>query len=452
MDNVNGTIDQLYLGDYKPQAIETKWPKLAADKRYQYLKAHRDVLLDVWTAVDREDEYVNFETNYETNRKWAVLYGINQQTVTEGGTYAPNDTKLAFLSSANLSSFYQLTRNDKTYNNHLTIEQWHFLSRNIKDATRNHGHTATYYNSTFKKVCAVGNDQIFIQKPGSSAPCTPLDWPVLTGFVANGHFYLFGESYIFSFSEEAYTSLNRDVSLKKVPFNEFIRCGGDGDSRGLGVSKKQPISLGLLIAIILIVVILILCCILCLIREAMARRKKKKGKHGKHESGGGGAWNPFSTARSSGLAPFGALSGKKASHSHHSSPGTRRSEGAIAGKQLTRKGTSTLVGPSGTRRSGGLSGGPSPLTGVGPGPTKRSVNNPTRAGSLSRGQKGTTLLRRNSTGHTVTGVTRKTSAGSIKQSYLGNNHTRRSGAMRKNSPAYPDGSNRATERSRFKKR
>lgn len=181
----------------------------------------------------------------------------------------------------------------------------------------------------------------------------------------------------------------------------------------------------------------------------MARRKKKRGKHGnKHESGGGGAWNPFSTARSSGLVPFGALSGKKASHSHHSSPGTRRSEGGIAGKQLTRKGTSTLVGPSGTRRSGGLSGGASPLTGVGPGPTRRSVNNPTRAGSLSRGQKGTTLLRRNSTGHT--GVMRKTSAGSIKQSYLGN--TRRSGAMRKNSPAYPDGSNRATERSRFKKR
>lgn len=398
MDTVNGTLDKLYLGHYKAESIEEKWPKLGADSRYQYLKKNRGALLDVWTAVDPFDEYVNFETDYNRNRKYAVLYGIHLQTVTTGGTYAPTGDHLAFLSSTNLSSFYQLTLNNKLYQKHLTIERWFFWQRDVKNACRHHGQTAKYYSKTYRRLCTSGHDQIYIQHPNqTSPPCKAVDWPVLTGFVANSQFYLFGKSYIFSFSESSYDTPGEPVSLRKIPYADFIQCGGASQARALGVSKKSPVQYGLIVAIILIIVLLCLCCILCLMREAMEERKRKK-KKGVKSDAGGSSWNPFSKGgggrgsagqrsfRSSGLPGFGFLTGKKPSK--RSAQGSKRSKGGLdPAKSLSRKGgpatkrsvgaepgrsLSNKAGP-GTRRSTGVSI-PNPVTGASAPGTKRSAN------------------------------------------------------------------------------
>lgn len=243
MSTVNGTLSQLYLGDYKAVPISKKWPKLYADARFQQLLKHRSMLLDVYTCVDNYDEYVLFETD-RANEANAVMYGLNTQYVGTGTAYQLSDKHLSFISSESMNDFYQLTKTPGSHNGDMTLMRWHFNLRpgdkGIRSVAPRHGHAASpdLPEDLWYRICAVGSDKLTVQR-NKGAPCKAVSWPILTGFVANKQFYLFGKSYVFVFSEAAYSTAGANVDLKKVPYNEFIRCGGDGQGRMARLAKRK---------------------------------------------------------------------------------------------------------------------------------------------------------------------------------------------------------------------
>lgn len=128
------------------------------------------------------------------------------------------------------------------YDGNLTIMRWHFFKDSIKDAAPKLGFAAVYDEYPFYRMCTYGTDQLFIYK-GATPPCTQLDMPIVTGFVANGQFYLFGQNHIYSFPELAYENPGSPARLKRMPYSDFIQCDGLGSGRGLAVEKGEKIKL-----------------------------------------------------------------------------------------------------------------------------------------------------------------------------------------------------------------
>lgn len=175
----------------------------------------------------------------------------------------------------------------------------------------------------------------------------------------------------------------------------------------------------------------------------MARRQRSKGKKGGGKDGGKGAGPvgglfPEGSARSKGLLPFGFLSGKKKS-----------SKAVSKSKRSAR-----LAGPGTLSKKGGGGGGSFSPT------TKRSGNSPGTAGSISASRKGMTKRSKGGlpSGKEITGDGGSTGTSRTKRSKAiskkgASGGKRLSGSKKqRGSSGGASMSNKATERSRLKKR
>ena len=239
LTSINHTINQLYLGDTKPQPISTKWPTLYNDAYYQKTLK---VLYDAYTAVDSKSEYVIFVT--KVNTAGGVTYDIGRNSV--GGPYLLFKGSMHgkhVVTSDSLVSYYAIIVNTTV----LRIRRWifccdHQVATSIPCTTQvgpdcKTEHTSDTYDN-FYRLCKHGSDQLYIERDPKKS-CKPINWPIYNGFVDRGKIYLLGSNYMFTFPERAYTHPGEKATYLGVPFNNFIRCHGEVHGRALEVTKSK---------------------------------------------------------------------------------------------------------------------------------------------------------------------------------------------------------------------
>ena len=228
---MGSTLNKLYIGNNTPVPIEQKWPNFVSSK---YFTIAEDHFYNSFTAIDStSQEYLMITTKYKKCYCIGATYNIDKNKTYDGLAYRGDDDQV-LLSSNELSKFYALHKNG----DRLSICQYEFTNSEIPKSEI----APVKKEGGFYPICAVGNDQIMVVHNEKHNDCEYVDWPVLNGFVSDGKFYLFGSNYIITFPQKVYHKPNQPVKFERIPFNDFIQCGGDVDvikPREVAVAKRK---------------------------------------------------------------------------------------------------------------------------------------------------------------------------------------------------------------------
>lgn len=449
----DGAINQLYFGTAPPVPITEQWPELAETKQWKSLLS----VPSCSTAVDPNGQYLMLDSKKSefSNGSWGLGWNIDTKTVIQGWVnFHEKDDRTRWIGNTDLHAYYAMTDAERESEG-IRIVRYSLCnqsSHEIMDRLNEGAAMGAIYEDdpnqcyvtpspNWYHLCLSGSNEVFVNTDRSKPCPNPAKWALYNGFVEKGHFYLFGDDAVYSFPEEAYKRQAK-ATLRTIKYSEFIQCSGSARGRD-DRAKKSPVTIGLIVAGILLLLLCLLCCLLCLAREAMARRQRSKGKKGGGKDGGKGAGPvgglfPEGSARSKGLLPFGFLSGKKKS-----------SKAVSKSKRSAR-----LAGPGTLSKKGGGGGGSFSPT------TKRSGNSPGTAGSISASRKGMTKRSKGglSSGKEITGDGGSTGTSRTKRSKAiskkgASGGKRLSGSKKQQgSSGGASMSNKATERSRLKKR
>uniref|UniRef100_A0A6P6Y3X7 Uncharacterized protein LOC113794078 n=1 Tax=Dermatophagoides pteronyssinus TaxID=6956 RepID=A0A6P6Y3X7_DERPT len=169
-------------------------------RRDQYLpKPHATDAINkfnllVWFMFDQESDWICVATDY-TQTQNAFNYDIKHRGAIKGWNY--NEADLIVLSTSQPCLFYIIHQQTTS----LRISRWHSEKR-IREISNKLLETS--YESV---ICfdESGNNIIIVRDEDEPSYCMkPVQWPILTGFVVDGNFYLFGHSYVYVFDEAAY--------------------------------------------------------------------------------------------------------------------------------------------------------------------------------------------------------------------------------------------------------
>ena len=232
---MGSTLNKLYIGNNTPIPIEQKWPNFVSSKYFTVAKNH---FYNSFTAIDSVgQEYLLITTKNVSCNCVGATYNIDKKRTYRGRTYYNRDDQV-LLSSNELSKFYALHKEK----GNLYISQYYFTDKEIPTSrilpVEHDGDFPIFF-----PICAVGKNQILVVRHNDQDyDCGHVDWPVLNGFVSDGKFYLFGSNYIITFPQKVYTEPNQPVNFERIPFNDFIQCGGDVDvnkPRDVAVAKRK---------------------------------------------------------------------------------------------------------------------------------------------------------------------------------------------------------------------
>ena len=240
LTSINHSINQLYLGDTKPQPISTKWPTLYHHPNYTRTIALQN-FSNAYTVVDSVSQYVLFVTKY--HHDYGVIYDMALDKVYQGFQYDEPEgaTLKRVITTDHYLSYYAIL----PYPQGLVIRKWVFCNgyrhepaATVLDTTRIEPICTDDKDFRFYRVCKQGSDQLYIETDPKKH-CEPIKWPVYCGFVDRGQIYLLGANYVFTFPEKAYTHPGEKATYLGVPFGNFIRCHGEVHGRALEVTKSK---------------------------------------------------------------------------------------------------------------------------------------------------------------------------------------------------------------------
>ena len=269
--SLSDAIDKLYVNDTKPELLNQKWEKLGNDKQFEYAKNH---IYNSFVWVTPNDDDLIFFTMRNTefpfwNENPGIAYNVDDDKVYEAINYFGSDDQV-LIGTYKSYEFYAISK--KKGSSQTTMAYYHKHSSHP-----NSGITPT---SKFFPICKNGSSKIFLSH-NSDISCESPNWPVMNGLIFNQRFYLYGPTFVITFSEKIWSNNEQPVELMKISYDNFVQCGGTinvPDFDPGNPTKKSPTKWALIAAIILIILLLLLCCLLCLLRQGSTTRNKNKKK------------------------------------------------------------------------------------------------------------------------------------------------------------------------------
>ncbi|KAH9424578.1 hypothetical protein DERP_004763 [Dermatophagoides pteronyssinus] len=205
-DSMDSALDKLYLRS-KPMPLEKKYPTFYSHPQFKQAK---DVIFNAWVISDVEGDWICITVRASTGRD-GVNYNIKLDEVALGWKYFENPEEV-LLSTQQPCKFYSVRHNDGG----LKIQIYGCSGNSIRKKN-----AIGPLEHVFFKICFdQSKTKIMIDRSCGSG--TPVQWPVLNGFVSGEKFYLFSDRSIYVFPESAYNQRGQPVEFKQRNFYWII--------------------------------------------------------------------------------------------------------------------------------------------------------------------------------------------------------------------------------------
>ncbi|XP_075680175.1 uncharacterized protein LOC113796248 [Dermatophagoides pteronyssinus] len=192
-----------------PQPLHLQYPQFI-----QFYEPIKKFNFQVWFMFDQESDWICVATDY-TQTQGAFNYDIKLRSAIKGWNYSEADSIV--ISTSQPCLLYAIHQQTTS----LRIRRWHSKKPIRQISTKL---LKTSYGSI---ICfdESGNNITIVRNEDESSYCIkPVQWPILTGFVANGSFYLFGHSYVYVFEENAYNNPRKIYPFQQIRYDSFFRC------------------------------------------------------------------------------------------------------------------------------------------------------------------------------------------------------------------------------------
>lgn len=209
-DSMDSALDKLYLRS-KPMPLEEKYPTFYS---HQLFKQAKDVIFNAWVISDMEGDWICITVRVSTGRD-GVNYNIKLNEVVLGWKYFENPEEV-LLSTQQPCKFYSVRHNDGG----LKIQIYGCFGNSIRKKNA----IGPLQHEFFKICFDQSKTKIMIDRSCGSG--TPVQWPVLNGFVSGEKFYLFSDRSIYVFPESAYNQRGQPVEFKQRSYDSFFNCPG----------------------------------------------------------------------------------------------------------------------------------------------------------------------------------------------------------------------------------
>nr|XP_027198323.1 uncharacterized protein LOC113792613 [Dermatophagoides pteronyssinus] len=192
------TNNKLYLMTW-PQPLDIQLSKF-----FDYYKPIMKFNSLVWLMFDQDGDWICVATNYSQTED-AFNYDIKHRREITGWYYL--EANLIVLSADVNCQFYTIKVSTSL---RISRSQCEKSIKELPIVLPKTGHSVICFDES-------GNNITIVRVKDEPAYCKkPVQWPILTGFVFHGNFYLFGHSYVYVFEENAYMN-----ERKMYPFQQI---------------------------------------------------------------------------------------------------------------------------------------------------------------------------------------------------------------------------------------